>query len=446
MPEVVPAGDWRFPVPHESRLGNGVRLLALDAPGQHVVTVAVVFDVPIRVEPRASEGLVGLVAECLTRGAGDLSADDLADAFAACGADIDAAGSTDAMGVRVTVPVTRLERALDLLAQVLAHPRFDEREVAQQRRLRLEEIDLGRAYPTVVVGERLNAALFGDQRLGRPLGGTRETVSGIEREQVVGFAREWLRPANATVIVVGDGMPGVAPRLLDASLGRWLAPGAPNTVPTGGAVAVADTPSILLVDWPDAAQAVVRVAGPGITRNDARWPAMFVANYIIGGSFGSRLNTVLREQRGLTYGIGSGLDSSRHAGVFAVGASVEPDAVAEVVSEVVAIVSNADGTLTEDEVADAARAAVDSAPLTYERADAVAGRVEMLLTHGLPLDHVDTNLARIRAVTADDANAALRSTIDAAGFTVVVAADARSAEEPLRALGHGPVTVVPRPT
>ena len=72
---------------------------------------------------------------------------------------------------------------------------------------------------------------------------------------------------------------------------------------------------IILIDWPDAPQTTIRLAGRGITRADDRWPALFVANHAVGGNFSSRLNTVLREEKGLTYGASSALDTSRHAGL-----------------------------------------------------------------------------------------------------------------------------------
>lgn len=444
-PPVRPAGAWRFPAAHESSLSNGLRLLGFDVPGQHVVSVAVVFDAPARIEPRALEGVANLTAETLTRGAGALTAERLADALATCGADLDASAGTDTFVVHLTVPVTHLERGLELLALVLTEATFTERELAQQQRLRLEEIELARAYPTVVVGDRLNAAVFGDARIARPLGGTIESVRAITRADVVDFATTWLHPLNATVVVAGAGAPDLAPGLWESTLGRWVAPSTWAPPEPGTQVQVTSSPSMLLVDWPDAAQAVVRVAGPGITRSDSRWPALFVANYVIGGSFGSRLNTVLREQRGLTYGIGSGLDSSRYAGLLAVGASVRSDSVAEAVSEIIGIVSAARGSLTEHEVADAVRATVDSAPLTYERAEAIAGRAEMLLAHGLPPDHVDLNLARIRDVTAELANRTLSRSVDPSAFTVVVAAPADAVADSLETLGHGALTVVERP-
>ncbi len=157
---------------------------------------------------------------------------------------------------------------------------------------------------------------------------------------------------------------------------------------------------MILVDWPTAPQSTLRLAAPGITRGDARWAGLFAANFTIGGTFSSRINTVLREEKGFTYGAGSSLDTGRDAGLITVSTAVRADSTAEALGDIVTILRAATGSITDDEVSTAARAATESAALGFERADSVVGRVELLVSQGLPLDHVDTNLERIRRVTA----------------------------------------------
>lgn len=442
-PEVRPALGWRFPEVQQSRLSNGIRLLGYDCPGQYVVSASLVFNLPLNAEPKDLEGVAGLVARCLARGAGGLSADDFSDALAACGAELTAAATPDGFVVQLSVPVSHLARGLDLLAMAAAEASYPTKEFEQEKRLRLEEIEYVAAYPSSVTVERMNATLFGDARAARPVGGTPSTVDACTRDDVVAFAARHLHAGSATLVVAGD-LRGIRlAALADRSLGDWTPAGEGPVTPEVSPVS--REPRLLLVDWPDAPQATVRMAGPGITRGDPRWPALFVANYVVGGSFGSRLNTALREQKGLTYGVSSSLDSGRRVGLVGVGASVRSEATADAVAEVLGILRHASGTLTAEDVAVGVRASSDSAALGFERAAAVVGRVEMLLTQGLPLDHVDANLARIREVDEVAANAAYSEIVDPAQLTVVVAADAAEVAEPLAALGHAPLEVVPRP-
>jgi zinc protease len=433
-PQVDAPADWRFPAYRESRLSNGLRVLVYQCGGQYVATAALVLDVPLSAERREVEGVAELTARCLGRGTADLTAEEFADQLAMSGADLDASVSLDAFSVRLNVPVAHLQRGLQLMASAVSAAAFDMREVMHERTLRLQEIDQAHAYPQQVANEELNAALFGEARGARPIGGSSETVSAVERTDVLAYAESYLVPSQATLLLAGDFAAVDPVEAANASFSAWSRPGA--EIPSGEPAAADSRAKLLLIDWPDAPQSTIRVAAPAITRADPRWPQMFVANHAVGGSFSSRINTVLREEKGYTYGAMSTLDSSRLNGIFSVSTAVNSAATAEAVGDILSLVAAARGTITDEEVATAIRAITQSAPLGYERAEAVAGRAELMISQGLPLDHVDANLERIRAVTTASANAAYGDVIDPTALSVLVVGDATSAREGLAQLGY----------
>jgi zinc protease len=439
-PPVAGAGDWRFPSAVEQVLANGLRVLAYHCPGQYVVAASLVVDVPLSVEPRELEGVAGLTGRTLTQGAAGRSAEEFADALAVSGTDLVAGVTPDAFAVRLSAPATRLDQALGLMSDAVRSPAFDAREFEHEKSLRLREIDQARAYPQHVAVEQLNAALFGDARVARPTGGDTDTVSAAARDDVVAYADRYLHPHRATLVIAGD-FSDVDPFELAArKLGTWSRDG--DVAAWAEPPMVSRRPQVILVDFPESSQSTVRIGGPGISRADERWAAMFVANHAVGGSFSSRINTVLREQKGVTYGASSSLDTGRGAGVLAVATAVRSGATAESVADIVAILRDATGSITDDEVTTGVHAAADSAALGFERADAVVGRVELLLSQGLPLDHVDANLARIRAVTTASANDAYAEIVRPDELTVVVVGDAASLHESLDALGYADLQVV----
>jgi zinc protease len=433
-PQVDAPADWRFPAYHESRLSNGLRVLVYQCPGQYVATAALVLDVPLDAERRDVEGVAELTARCLARGTADLTAEEFADQLAMSGADLDASVSLDAFSVRLNVPVAHVDRGLQLMASAVSAAAFDEREVTHEQTLRLQEIDQAHAYPQQVANEELNAALFGEARAARPTGGSTNTVAAISQDDVLAYAESYLMPTGATLLLAGDFGSADPVEAAEASFGAWTRPR--GEIPSAKPTAVDSGPKVLLIDWPDAPQSTIRVAGPALTRADPRWPQMFVANHAVGGSFSSRINTVLREEKGYTYGAMSTLDSSRLNGIFSVSTAVNSAATAEAVGDILSLIAAARGTITDEEVSTAVRAVTQSAPLGYERAEAVAGRAELLVSQGLPLDHVDANLERIRAVTTAGANAAYGDVIDPEALTVLVVGDARSAREKLAQLRY----------
>ncbi len=441
-PTVPRTAGWRFPSFEAMALDNGLRVLAYHCPGQFVVSASLVFDVPLSVEPVDREGVAWLTGRCLTQGAAGRTAEEFADELALCGADLGAVAFPEGFAVRLTAPVSGLQRGVELVADALRAPAFSDEEFALAKRMRLQEIEQARGYPSHVAVELLDSTLFGADRAGRPVGGTVETVESISRDDVVEFASTYLQPRGATVVVAGDfGDVGPA-AVVGRCFGDWdrrgvAAVGA--SMPT-----VCREPSVVLVDWPGAPQSTLRIGGAGIPRSHDQWPALFVANYVIGGNFSSRLNTVLREQKGMTYGVGSTLDTGRGSGVFGVSTSVRADATAEALDDIMTVLRAGRNGFGDEEVDAAVRAVTDSAPLGFERAEAVTGRVEMLLTQGLPLDHVDTNLQRIAAVTTEMADAAWSQLIGPDALTVVVVGDADVVGQPLSDWSYAPVRIHPR--
>lgn len=443
VPAVLPAVGWRFPAVEDRRLDNGLRILAYHCPGQYVVTASLLFDVPLNAETREREGVAGLTGRCLTQGAAGRTAEEFADALALCGADLDGSAFPDGFAVRLSVPVTHLRSGLDLMADAVTEPTFAATDFEHEKRLRLQEIDQTHAYPQHVAAEQLNEMLFGTARAARPVGGSAETVEAITRADLVSFADTHLQPGNATLVIAGDFLDVDLYDVTAASLGGWEHIG--GRVVEVEQARVHDGAQLALIDWPDAPQATVRVAGEGVTRGDPRWPALFVANYAVGGNFSSRVNTVLREQKGVTYGATSTLDTGRRAGIVSISTAVRSDATAQSLADIVDIVAGARGSITDDEVATAVRAATESAALGFERSDAVVGRVEMLLSQRLPLGHVDANLERIRQVTTERANTAYTEVVRPGDLTVVVVGDAASLRQSLADWGHAELQEIAPP-
>lgn len=442
-PPVVATADWRFPAVTDSRLDNGMRVLIYHCPGQYVVSASLLFDVPLDTEPRSLEGVAGLTGRCLVRGSAGRSADEFADAVALCGADIDASAFADGFAVRLTAPVSTLSRALGLVADAVIDPTLDADEFAHEKRLRLQEIEQAQAYPQHVAGEQLNAALFGTARAGRPVGGATDTVEQVQRDDVAAFAADRLQPSTATMILAGDFGTTDPLAATSESFGSWDHVGA--DVVDATRPIISDLPQVGFVDWPEAPQSTIRVGGQGIDRADPRWPALFVANFAVGGNFSSRINTVLREEKGVTYGANSSLDTSRGTGLLTVSTAVRANATAESVADIVSILTGGAGTLTDDEVQMGVRAATDSAAVGFERAEAVVNRVEMMVSQRLPLNYVDTNLAGLRAVTTAAANEAYVDVVDPDRLTIVVVGSGPEVRGPLAAWGYAEVRDISPP-
>ena len=443
-PPVLPPEPWQFPVPTRATLPNGVELVLYDIPGQYVVSVRTAVPFPLSAEPAEVEGVATIMARMLDEGTAEHSAEEFAELLERKGIAI-GAGVTDAgLSVDLDVPKGRLAEALDLLRRLLADPVFPQPELDRHLKTRLAEIEQERALGPQRAARQFVATIFdpGD-RASRPTGGSPATVRAITREAVAEFHRGQVGPRGATVVVAGDLADLDVPALAAAGLGSWSNPHQ-RELPAPAAPAFAgDRARLVLVDRPGAVQSELLVGCPGPDRRaDGGWAAYPVLGFVVGGSPNARVDAVLREEKGYTYGIRSAFRPRRRGGLFLTSGSVRADATVESVHLLLDILGRVGDGLAEEEV----RAGVDfiskTAPGRFATADAVADEAAALSLEGLTTQFTTDNLERMRSLDPDALLTAWRQWVTGE-WTVVVVGDAARWADGLRGLGLGEVVVVP---
>ena len=163
----------------------------------------------------------------------------------------------------------------------------------------------------------------------------------------------------------------------------------------------------MLIDRPGAVQADLRLGAFGPDRTDPRWADLTVASYAMGGAFLSRLNAVLREEKGYTYGVRLSFGPLRRGGSYAVQGSFRTEVLADAVGEALELLDITARPFTAAEVDDAISFFAGVSPLRYATADAVADQAATQLVADLPADYVDQSMADLRAVTPESAHRGL---------------------------------------
>jgi zinc protease len=199
----------------------------------------------------------------------------------------------------------------------------------------------------------------------------------------------------------------------------------------------------VVVDRPGSPQSEVRVGHLGLPRRIPDFHALSVLNAILGGLFNSRLNELLREVRGYTYGINSSFDFRRHAGPFAVRCAVQTEVTVPALEDILGELQRIRETpVAEHELTIARDYLVGVFPLRFETAGQVAAAIGGLVTFGLPDDELDRYRPAITAVTAEHVSEAARRHIRPDEASIVIVGDAARFEPSLRAAGLGEVTVL----
>ncbi|MET7555901.1 pitrilysin family protein [Streptomyces albidoflavus] len=447
-----PAGGaprpWAFPAPERTTLDNGLTVLTCHRPGQQVVAVEVLLDSPLDTEPEGLDGLATIMARAFSEGTDRDSAEEFAAELERCGATLDAFADHPGVRLSLEVPVSRLEKALGLLADALRAPAFAEAEIERLVRNRLDEIPHEQANPARRAAKELSRQLFpAGSRVSRPRQGTEETVERIDAAAVRAFYERHVRPATATAVVVGDLEGTDLGALLAGSLGAWQGDaGQPNPVPQ---VTADDAGRVVIVDRPGAVQTQLLIGRVGPDRHDRVWPAQVLGTYSLGGTLTSRLDRVLREEKGYTYGVRSFAQVLRStpegtgAAMLAISGSVDTESTGPALDDLWKVLRTlaAEG-LTDAELDTAVQNLVGVAPLKYETAAAVASTLADQVEQHLP-DDFQARLYRMMTETgATEATAAVVSAFPADRLVTVLVGDASRIAEPVRALGIGEVSVV----
>ena len=431
------ARAYRFPQVVR-RTAAGGQVVAAHLPGQNLAVALLLLDGGAGREPVGKEGLGAVLAKALEEGTAQRDATAYALAIEALGTELSTGLDWDSFQVSVQVPVDRLTAAVELRAAAVRPPRLDPADVRRVRDDVATALRMYWANPGPRADAVLRAELFGAQhRWGRPLYGDPDSVAALEVDDVTVFHSEWfIRPG--TLIVAGD-----LERIdLDALAATAFAGAGGGPVERGGPIDVPLTGQrrIILVDRPGSVQSTLRLGHPSPHRAHPDHVPMTLAGTVLGGAFTSRLNHLIREVRGYTYGIRGDFASSRRFGRFAVSSGVQTAVTAPALVESVGEISRTQLTgVTEDEleVARSWRAGQLSVELQSPRA--IAAALTTLVVHDLPDDYHARLREQLLAATVEDVSAAAATYLHPESLTMVIEGDAAVIRDELVASGLGEV-------
>ncbi|MFJ8671764.1 M16 family metallopeptidase [Streptomyces sp. NPDC093589] len=439
---------WAFPAPERGQLANGLTLLTSHRPGQQVVAVEINLVAPLEAEPEGLDGVATIMARALSEGTDKHDAEEYAAELERCGATLDAHADHPGLRVSLEVPASRLGRALGLLADALRAPAFPESEVERLVRNRLDEIPHELANPARRAAMALSKELFpATSRMSRPRQGTEKTVERIDAAAVRAFYDAHVRPATATAVIVGDFTGVDLDGALADTLGAWTGSTAEPLKPSP--ITADDTGRVVIVDRPGAVQTQLLLGRIGADRHDRVWPAQVLGTYCLGGTLTSRLDRVLREEKGYTYGVRAfgqvlrSSDDGTGAAMLAISGSVDTASTGPALDDLWKVLRTlaAEG-LTDAERDVAVQNLVGVAPLKYETAAAVAGTLADQVEQHLPDDFQAQLYARLVDTGTVEATAAAVNAFPGDRLVTILVGDAAQIAEPVKALGIGEVTVV----
>ncbi len=425
---VVSQVAWGAPQIEQWQTKNGAQVLFVHAPELPMVDVRVVFDGG-SARDGALPGLAQMVSGLLVDGAGSWSADQIAERMESVGARLGSGSARDMAWVtlRTLTEPKALDVAIDTMGEVIAKPTFESDDIERNRRAMQTALRLGEQKPGTVAKKAFYSALYGSHQYAIPSGGTRDSLTAINRDGLIDFHRRYYVGRNAIVAIVGALDRGLAESVAERVIGA-LPPGKP--APTLPRVQELETGSVSQIPFPSS-QTHILMGQPGTWRGDPDYFALYVGNHILGGSgLVSQLSQEVREKRGLSYSVYSYFSPMRVAGPFIVGAQTKNSQAGDAVEVMQQTVQGyLESGPTEAELLAAKQNITGGFPLRIASNGKIVEYLATIGFYDLPLDYLDTFVAQVEAVTRERIHETFKRRLDPSRFVVITVGDTNEPAE-----------------
>jgi len=446
IPKVEEFPDVDFPALQRAKLSNGIEVVFAERHAVPIVNVELMFDAGYAADQGGALGTSSFAMQMLDEGAGELDALAISKRAQSLGAQYFMGSGVDYSNAGVSALADKLDPSLDLLATIVREPEFPQFEIDRVKKQWIAGIAREKTQPQSVALRVLPPLLYGE---GHPYAmpfsgtGTEASIGALTRDDLRAYHAKFVRPDNVRILAVGDTTLAALVPALERRFGNWQAAGS-APAKSVASVPFPAAPRVYLVDQPGAQQSTIIA---GVLAPSVKAPnhlELYTADSILGGTFTSRLNLNLREDKHWSYGAGSYFGGSIGQRPWILYAPVQTDKTAESLTEMRREIDEyvAGKPATAEELAKIKANDVRSLPGQYETASSVLGAIRGIELYDRPDDYVSTLKDRTEAQSLENVHLAARELVQPKALTWVVVGDLKTIEAPIRALKIGDVKVV----
>ena len=434
-----------FPTIERTTLSNGLKVVFAGRDVVPVVNFSMQFDAGYAADQYAKPGTANLAMNMMDEGTKNRTALGISEELAMLGATLGTGSNLDQSSVTMSALKSNLDKSLELFADVILNPSFPKEDFDRLQKQTLAQIQREKVTPIQMALRVFPRLLYGEgHAYSNPLtgSGTEATVSSMAREDLVKYHQTWIRPNNATLIVVGaTSLDEIKPKLEKLFRG-WKSADIP--VKNIATVGLAEKPSVYIIDKPGAQQSIIFAGHVAPPENNPDAIAIEMMNTVLGGAFISRINMNLREDKHWAYGAFSILFSARAQRPFFAYAPVQTDKTMESMMEITKELEGVVGInpITDDELARVRESKILELPGSWETIGAVGGAINALVRYGYPDDYYATFPGKVSGTSLADLNKAASLVVKPKNLTWVVVGDKSKIEEGIRSLNYGEIRLL----
>jgi len=440
FPQVAPVGELAFPAIERTTLSNGIPVALARRTAVPKLVLSIDFDAGYAADALDTPGTQGLMLDMLEEGTRTRDATQIAEEQERLGASIATGASLDTSSVTLSALSANLGPSLALTADLLLNPAFAQADFDRARGQAEAQLSQVESTPSALASRTLSAELYGSHPYAQPADGlgTRISLAALSPAALRAAHVKWLRPDLARITVVGDVTMAELKPLLEKALGSWKTPAAPKPVKALDAETPKPASRIVLIDRPNSPQSVI-FAGrvlPLTGRTQGEEPLM-LANDVVGNGFLSRLNADIREDKGWSYGVRTGVTQSTGPRAVQVMAPVQADRTGDSIRAIIKDMAAfpARQPVSAEEYQRVTEGAIRALPTQFETSGAVLSAIAKNDRLGRPEDYYVRLAATYRAIDAKRIGAAAGQYLQPADLTWIVVGDRKVVEPQLKGLG-----------
>lgn len=420
----------------EAQMDNGMKVYGIEHNELPLVQFNLVIKGGHYLDKFDKAGAASMMTTLMMEGTANKTPQELEEAIESLGAFISIRASNNDIVISANTLARNYDAVIALVEEILLEPRWDEEEFELAKTAQLNSLIRQKASPNTLAREAFNKLIYGtDHIFSVSSQGTDETIASLTIDDLKNYYNANLSPNIAYLAVAGNINKEKVTQSIASLSTKWQA----KTVefPTYNLPAPPTKSQIHFVNVPGAKQSVINIGNLGLARNDADFYPAYVMNYQLGGTFNSDVNSVLREEKGYTYGARTGFSGSIIPGAFIASSSVRSTATLESVQIFKDLMTKYRDGISEDNLIFTKNALIKSNSRRFETLGALLGMLRNIGTYDLAFDYIKDNEAIVKAMTLDKHKGLAQKYINPMAMYYVIAGDAETQMDQLIKLGFG---------